>query len=414
MTDHCIAGYAAIDTLPDELLLKVFDFCLCDLGDWETLVHVCQRWRSIVFSAPPRLRLQLLCSGRTPVRERLHIWPKFLIRLIVFSGFYEVDDHIIAALERNDRIHEIHVDCVSNDELAPLVEAMEVSFPALTSLHLKCNAQTAQLLHESFLGGSAPNLQSLHLKNVTFPALPNLLLSIKHLVDLSLSDITRSMYETMVDCLSSLTRLETLLVEFRFSQRKPYPTSRRPPPTIRTVLSVLTSLTFYGVMGYLDHLFTHIDAPLLEVFDVSFFNTVDFNDLQLSPFIGRTKMFEGFDQAHMDFRDDLLNVMLSSRNGITGGMSLTLSTEWRDLVWNLCSLTQARRDKPSNTRLKEGRYLPPWTKDMEISPWLNVLCIFTTVESLYLSTGLFFFFSFFFFRIRLLSQRLATDMHNPL
>src|SRR5258707_9536512 len=112
-TDRCIVGYAAIDMLPDELLLEIFDSRLRTLENWEKpeywekLVHVCQRWRSIVFSAPLRLRLRLACTSRTPVRQRLYIWPKLPIILHVIGSLYEIADNIIAALEHHDRIYVI-------------------------------------------------------------------------------------------------------------------------------------------------------------------------------------------------------------------------------------------------------------------------------------------------------------------
>ena len=36
---------------------------------WRTLVHVCRRWRSVVFGSPLRLNPQLLHTDKTPVRE---------------------------------------------------------------------------------------------------------------------------------------------------------------------------------------------------------------------------------------------------------------------------------------------------------------------------------------------------------
>jgi len=135
-TDRPIAGYSGIDALLDELLLEIFDFTMWMLGDWETLVQVCQRWRSIVLSAPRRLRLQLVCTSRTPVRERLNIWPKLPIVLRVLSDFDEINYHVIAALENRHRIYEIYIEYISNDGWESLMESMEVSFPALTSLYL--------------------------------------------------------------------------------------------------------------------------------------------------------------------------------------------------------------------------------------------------------------------------------------
>ena len=54
--------------VPDDVLLEVFDFYVAgdmyskDREAWQTLVHVCRRWRSIVFGSPRRLDLQLVCT----------------------------------------------------------------------------------------------------------------------------------------------------------------------------------------------------------------------------------------------------------------------------------------------------------------------------------------------------------------
>jgi hypothetical protein len=46
-----------------------------NVNEWHTLVHVCRRWRDLVFASPRRLNLRLLCRKDTPVREMLDIWP---------------------------------------------------------------------------------------------------------------------------------------------------------------------------------------------------------------------------------------------------------------------------------------------------------------------------------------------------
>ena len=43
--------------------------------NWHLLVHVCRRWRHIVFSSPLRLGLQIVCTPRTPVGKNVGIWP---------------------------------------------------------------------------------------------------------------------------------------------------------------------------------------------------------------------------------------------------------------------------------------------------------------------------------------------------
>ncbi|KAH9057228.1 hypothetical protein EDB87DRAFT_1122394 [Lactarius vividus] len=80
---------ATIDTLPEDVLLEIFYSYQTDDDlrsplipapcRWLALVHVCRRWRQIVFESPLRLDLQLLCTYRTPVRKNLGFWPPFPI-----------------------------------------------------------------------------------------------------------------------------------------------------------------------------------------------------------------------------------------------------------------------------------------------------------------------------------------------
>jgi hypothetical protein len=70
-----------INSLPDDVLLEIFDFCqidsnthlafICPGSDWLRLVHICQRWRRIVLVSPRRLDLTLFCTYGTPVRKNL-------------------------------------------------------------------------------------------------------------------------------------------------------------------------------------------------------------------------------------------------------------------------------------------------------------------------------------------------------
>ena len=75
--DQCDVGQVTIDILPEIALLEIFDFYLRDaaIDAWHKLVHVCQKWRNVVFGSPHRLNLRLYCNARTPVRKMLYIWP---------------------------------------------------------------------------------------------------------------------------------------------------------------------------------------------------------------------------------------------------------------------------------------------------------------------------------------------------
>lgn len=81
--------------LPDNVLLKIFDFYRANLNhffltravwEWHVLVHVCQRWRKIVFASPRHLNLQIPCRYGTPVRKDLRIWPALPIVLDLYSS----------------------------------------------------------------------------------------------------------------------------------------------------------------------------------------------------------------------------------------------------------------------------------------------------------------------------------------
>jgi hypothetical protein len=205
--------------LPEDVLLEISDWYLDDsdfynIEGWQTLVHVCRKWRNVVFGSPHRLNLQLFCTGKKPVREILDIWPPLPI---IISGYYRKitgEDNIVAALEHNDRVCRIHLQEVSSSLWEAVLAATQEPFPALTDVELHTSAKEPLTASDSFLGGSAPNLRYLHLSCVPFRGLPNLLSSATHLVTLHLLRIPHSGYispEAMVTALSALTRLQKML-----------------------------------------------------------------------------------------------------------------------------------------------------------------------------------------------------------
>ena len=91
-TDWCwcdVGQVKRIDVLPDEVLLEIFDFyMIMNLNDlygeetsvkaWQTLVHVCQRWRSLVFESRRRLKLRL--TVKSTVHE-FHVLLQYYLSL---------------------------------------------------------------------------------------------------------------------------------------------------------------------------------------------------------------------------------------------------------------------------------------------------------------------------------------------
>ncbi len=118
---------------------------------------------------------------------------------------------------------------------------MQKPFPVLTCLDLHTTDES--IVSNSFLGGSAPNLQHLMLVCVPFPGLPKLLSSATHLVDLHLQAIPHSGYfspEAMPTALSVLKRLETFQLEFQLPKSCPGRGCQRPPLPTHSLLPALT------------------------------------------------------------------------------------------------------------------------------------------------------------------------------
>jgi hypothetical protein len=122
--------------LPEVALLEIFHFYV-DEEEWYTLVHVCRKWRNVVFGSPRRLNLRLFCTDTTPVREMLDIWPCLPIE--VWDGRDEAldMDNIFAALEHNDRICDLELTYYNPSlGLEKVLPVMQQPFPKLTSLRL--------------------------------------------------------------------------------------------------------------------------------------------------------------------------------------------------------------------------------------------------------------------------------------
>jgi hypothetical protein len=113
VADWCNVGRVTIDMLPDVALLRIFDCYMDQVREeeddaltaeaWGALVHVCQKWRGVVFGSPRRLDLRLFCTDMTPVEETLAVWPPLPIVMRQYGQAKQVDN-IIVALEHNDRV----------------------------------------------------------------------------------------------------------------------------------------------------------------------------------------------------------------------------------------------------------------------------------------------------------------------
>jgi len=134
-----------IDELPDDVLVETFFYAnINDWGPpvynlWHTLVHVCRRWRYVVFASPRRLNLRLTYRGHRPMSEALDAWPVLPISLI--SNFGRLDqrwDHTVAALESEHYNRICEINTRMDDSLwERFTEAIQKPFPELTDLRVR-------------------------------------------------------------------------------------------------------------------------------------------------------------------------------------------------------------------------------------------------------------------------------------
>ena len=395
------AGRVPINILPDDVLLLIFHFDrVLYLGGrypvepswrWRRLVHVCRRWRSVIFASPNFLHLTLVC-GPTTRLELTGIWPPFPIVIRNTVAVAMPDDYDFdAAIVRPDRVCEISLHNLTRLQLERLASAMQEEFPAL--VHLKLGAIyyiRRTPLPDGFLGESAPRLQSLELDSIALPTLPNLLLSTTHLVRLILKSIPHSGYfspEAIVTRLAGLVNLENLTIEFESSlSRPPWETPPPPPPT-RAVLPALTRLEFRGVSEYLEEFVSRIDAPLLDSIWMTFFRQFIYEIPQLAQFMRRTTRFEVFNEAHIDLDD--IGVLVAS---LPPTRAFDEKSGLRILDWRISLLTQTITSFFPSIYMVEHlyvyrpRYFPSqWQDDSENMQWLEIFQPFTAVKKLYVS-----------------------------
>jgi hypothetical protein len=270
---------------------------------------------------------------------------------------------------------------------------MQEPFPVLTSLNFSLYGQMASRIRipDSFLGASAPHLQHLSLENVSFPALPALLSSAINLVTLSLQNVPQTGYfspEAMITSLSRMTRLECLRLRFQSSTSCRGRESQHSPLPTRVDLPVLTCFEFRGVSEYLEVLVARIHAPLLNNFEINFFNQAVFHTSHLSEFISRIPKFRSLKEARVAFSGGNISVRVPSPTQTLGHPVLTVGISHKDPNWWPLSVAQLYTSAFPLFLTVESLYmrLPPahWqlTEDSE---WLELLRPFAAVKNLYLS-----------------------------
>ena len=410
---RCTVGRVlTIDDLTDDVLLEIFHFYVDIYQDldfhrfftfrttgkiesWQSLVHVCRRWRGLVFGSTRHLNLQICwySHGRS-ARNSLDVWPA--LPLLILGSVSEASvDNVIAGLEHSDRICQIKLHFSLFSPNQKLWTAMEVPFPKLAALYLSGRSVVyGPVLPDSFLGGSAPRLRCFCLNALSFPGLPKLLLSTTNLVTLYLLEIPQFGYispEVMATCLSTLTSLKSLQLEFRYGQSYPGLKSRRPFPPIRSVLPTLAIFRFKGVNEYLEEFVARIDAPQLHRLSITFIIDIGFNTPELDRFIIRTPILGVYDEARLIFHGRKALVRLRQSHPESDHRMVEVEISCLKPHRQFASLAQTctsllRLLLTLNLYI-DGDPNSPFilSDDVKNADWLDLLLPFTAVKNLHLS-----------------------------
>ena len=396
-----------VDALPDNVLLEIFELDLGkdsvdgfdyghDHNRWQTLVHVCRRWRSIVFASPRRLDLAI--EFRESANSRaLDIWPALPILIYVFRiGSKEQVTNVIAALRQRNRVRKIYYDDYEDceDSLLKEIAAIDEPFPSLTSLELISFGQDVPVLPDLFLGGSAPRLRSLYLNGIPYPSIGILLSSTTNLVTLSLWGIPHSGYispEAIVTCLSMLAKLKSLGLGFKCPRSRAHQPIRHPPPLTRVAFPNLTGLFLHGEIEYFEDILSQIETPILNRSYIYFFNRLVFDTPLLRHFIRRTEIFTTIHTARVKFNSSCVEVILLGREEMDNHdgetpKPLKLRVSCKPLDWQLSAVAQVLNSLSSSLPTLETLEISvdsgDWQGDIEVTQWLELLHPFTSVKEM--------------------------------
>lgn len=318
----------SINTLPDDVLLEVFDYYRKISADhwaclqgWYKLAHTCRRWRQLVFASSLRLNLQLRCTFGTPVTDMIDHSPPFPLILdygphLLKTWTHADEDGLLFALQHLARTREIMLSAPQST-LAEIINVMLDTAPMLRRLILHTES-TEFVLPKSFLDGDAPQLRHLELHGVSLATLHPLLPSATSLVSLILERVPSSVYfspESLIAHIRTMPHLQTLSIGFLSAAPRPGLSNQRllPPGQTsqgRIELPALKQLVYRGVSAYLESLLARIRTPVIQDIDITLFNQLALRIPRICTFISDLEPFQPT-TARIDFAQTSAHILLS-------------------------------------------------------------------------------------------------------
>jgi len=190
---------------------------------------------------------------------------------------------------------------------------------------------------------------------------------------------------SMVACLSSLNKLESLSLGFESPRSRPDRPS--PPPRSRVVLPALTEFAFTGMSEYSEDLVARIDTPMLGRLHVTFFLDLVFGVPHLGEFIGRAKELKSYKAARIWFYPWRILLGLEQPDRSALGVSC------KRIDWQVSSMALLCGQVSHWFSLVErldlisvnSPFEPEGKDDIESTDLLELLQPFTAIHSLYVS-----------------------------
>ena len=185
---------------------------------WYRLAHVCQRWRNPTLGSASYLRLSLVCTNGTPVKNMLANSPPLPLT-VDYGGedciSAEDEKGILLALEQRDRVRHLRL-IFPVQNLRKFIMAIDGEYPILEYLILESRmaSSTALMLPETL---QAQNLRHLSLTGFACPIRPRSHPTAPGLVTLSLIINDPSAYyqpNIILQWISFMPQLERLAILF--------------------------------------------------------------------------------------------------------------------------------------------------------------------------------------------------------
>ncbi|KAH9990636.1 hypothetical protein BJV74DRAFT_421172 [Russula compacta] len=306
-----------IDNLPDEVLLDIFDsyrqHFTHDQSLWNTkhkwfkLMHVCRRWRCIVFASSTRLDLCLFVSNSNPGNMNTIFSPHLSPLPIAINHDCPplgVTSHMkgkeigcmLAVLKRcGDRVRGITFSGSAPD-FDKLFEATKHPFPILEDLELYHCSIIELNLPATFLMGSAPHLRRLKLDRISLISISSLLSSAMMLIELCLGIYNPSPKALLLTHLQNMHCLRHL--KLRTWEAPSLLNSPVPPTNPRDtfLLPKLTSFHYQGPSLFLSAFMARFTAPSLQ--DVHFIFDGDDDDEDEVPILHLPRFLDGVEKLY--------------------------------------------------------------------------------------------------------------------